>query len=347
MEQKRISIIIPCYNVERYIDRCFESLRNQTIGMENMELIFVNDASTDASLNHLLEYEKQYPENIIVIPFEENRGQGAARNVALSYASAPYIGFVDGDDMVDFAMYETMLEAIEQYNCDFVECNWDFFSDNTDFQDSAFNIPYTGYYNFADYKVKTDYIVDQLFFTSVCNKIYKKSFLVENDIFCLEGVRYEDIFFCYLAFLYANSYYHINRSFYHYYQNPKGTVQQRKQMYQFDRMDVSLAFLSTCQERGLMQEYKDIIEWMFLEKYYIYMIWDIWDIFPEQAYDYYLEMKKMILQLVPDYKTNPYRELESNRMDHVILKLIEYPLTKVEFEDLMKQLWNQQKRKPI
>lgn len=341
---KKISVVIPCYNEEEYIDRCFESLRNQTIGIDQMELIFVNDASTDASLEHLLKFEKEFPESVLVVNLEENQGLGAARNIALNYATAPYIGYVDGDDFVAVDMYETMVDAIEQYDCDFVECNWDFFSEHTDFKDSAFNIHHTGYYDFKDYKVKTDYIADQLFFTSVCNKIYKKSFLLENDLFCLEGVRYEDIYFCYLAFLYAKSYYHIDKSFYHYYQNPEGIVQQRTKLYQLDRMDVSLAFLSACVERGLMEDHKDIIEWMFLEKYYIYMIWDIWDIFPEKAYDYYLQMKETILQLVPDYKRNPYQNMENNHLDRVILKLLDYPLSKDEFESFMQKLWEQQKK---
>lgn len=341
---KKISVIIPCYNEENYIDRCFESLKNQTIGIEQMELIFVNDASTDSSLEHLLSFEEQYPDSVVVVSLEENQGLGAARNIALEYATAPYIGYVDGDDFVSEDMYEIMVDAIEKHDCDFVECNWDFFSDDTDFQDSAFNIHHTGYYDFQDKKVKTDYIVDQLFFTSVYNKIYKKEFLIENDLYCLEGVRYEDIYFCYLAFLYADSYYHVNRSFYHYYQNPEGIVQQRTKLYQLDRMDVALAFLEACKERGFMEEYKDIVEWMFLEKYYIYMIWDIFDVFREKAYDYYLEMKEVIYTLVPDYKKNPFQEYEGNQLDRMILRLIGYPLSRSEFEEIMEQLWNQQKK---
>ena len=76
---KIISIIIPCYNVEQYLDRCFNSLKNQTLGFERMEFIFVNDASTDHTLKKLTELEAEYPENIIVINFEENRRQGTAR----------------------------------------------------------------------------------------------------------------------------------------------------------------------------------------------------------------------------------------------------------------------------
>lgn len=342
--QKKISVIVPCYNVEQFVDRCFESLKNQTIGIGNMELIFVNDASTDGTLSKILEYERQYPDDVMVVNLEENRGLGAVRNIALSYATAPYIGCVDSDDWVEAEMFEKMVEALEEYNCDFVECDWGYFSDgNEDFKKSAFEIGEEGFYDFSNYDVKKKYIAEQLFFTSACNKVYNRRFLMEHELCFMEGKRYEDIYFCFLLILYTNSYYHISEAYYHYYQNPNGIVQQRTAPWQLDRMDVSLAFLEACLDRGLYERYKDAIDWMFLEKYYVYMIWDIWDVFTDQAYGYYLQMKKTILELIPDYKTNPFRELEFNKMDDMLLKLLDYPLDREKYEKLMGRLWEQQK----
>ncbi|MBR1598343.1 MAG: glycosyltransferase family 2 protein [Lachnospiraceae bacterium] len=346
MADKKISIIIPCYNVESYVDRCFESLRNQTLGMDYMELIFVNDASTDNTLSKIMEYEKQYPDDIMVVNLEENRGLGAVRNIALQYASAPYVGCVDSDDFVDGEMFEKMIEVIDENHCDFVECDWGYFSEKqAELKKSAFEIGEEGYYDFSDYDVKMKYIAEQLFFTSACNKVYSREFLANNNLFFWEGKRYEDIFFCFLVILYAKSYCHIAKTYYHYYLNPKGIVQQRTAPYQFDRMDVSLAFLDACLDRGLYEQYKDAVEWMFLEKYYVYMIWDIWDVFTDQAYDYYLEMKTTIVELIPDYKSNPFRQLPFNKMDDMLLKLLEYPLSQEEFENLMEKLWKQQNMK--
>ena len=69
MEKKmpKLSIIIPCYNAEKYIDSCFQSLESQTIGIEHLEIIFVNDASTDNTLNCLNEFEKKHPENVLIV----------------------------------------------------------------------------------------------------------------------------------------------------------------------------------------------------------------------------------------------------------------------------------------
>ncbi len=344
MSNKLISIIIPCYNVENYINRCFTSLKNQTLGMDNMELIFINDASTDATLERLKEYEKQYPQSVMLINLEKNVGQGAARNIAFEYASAPYVGYVDADDFVDDTMYEKMFSAIEEQNCDFVECDWDFFADEQiGFTKSAFEITCKGYQDFSDYAVKEAYIIEQLFFTSMWNKLFRKDFLEQNHVYCLEGLKYEDMFFCYLAMLHAKSYYHINEYLYHYFQNQNGTVQSRAITHQLDMMEVALQFFNKCKKNGLYVQYKELIDWMFIEKYYIYMIWDIWDIAQEDTYDCYQQLKNVMKQLVPGYKNNIYRGWKCNQLDDFILKLAELDLTKQQFEDLMKKLKQQQK----
>ena len=82
---KKVSVIIPCFNATKYLPKCFMSLVQQTIGIDQIELIFVDDASTDedATWNMLQEFERAYPESIKILKLEENMRQGGARNVAL------------------------------------------------------------------------------------------------------------------------------------------------------------------------------------------------------------------------------------------------------------------------
>lgn len=388
--EKKISIILPCYNVEQYLDRCFNSLKNQTIGFENMELIFVNDASTDGTLDKLASLEQQYPDNILVINFTENRRQGTARNVALEYASAPYIGYVDSDDWVDHTMFEKMVNAIEQYDCDFVECRWNLAKDEKH-ATSIKRLGDNGYLDLTDPATRAKFIGDQIGITALWSKVFKKSFLIDNDIFCPEQIRYEDIFFCYLAFLYAKSYYRIDEELYHYFVNPEGTVQRKSQEYQFDKMTIALGFLQACRERGLFAEEasvsnnattqaassntnnthqnsnkvisladrknnkndalaqittKDCIEWMFLEKYYVYMLWEIFQEFPERSYDYFIEMRETVLAEVPDYKTNPFRKWESNAFDNLMLNFLNHEFTRNDLESLRDDLLIKFDKKP-
>ena len=105
MKKIKVSVCIPVYNMEKYIEDCIKSLVNQTL--KEIELIFVNDGSTDNSLNILNEYKKQYPDIIKVIS-QENKGLGGARNKGLELASGEYIGFVDADDFVEPNMYERL-----------------------------------------------------------------------------------------------------------------------------------------------------------------------------------------------------------------------------------------------
>ena len=122
------SIIVPCYNVEKYIDRCFESLKRQTIGIEQMEIIFVDDASADHTWDRLCEIEKQYPDNVILVHCIDNGRQGKARNIGMAYATSDYVGFVDSDDWVEPDMYEIMLGEMIKNDRDIVYCK--FFRDS-------------------------------------------------------------------------------------------------------------------------------------------------------------------------------------------------------------------------
>ena len=99
------------------------SLANQTIGIEKLQLIFVDDASDDGgeTWNCLLEFESHYPEQVTVVHLDENIRQGGARNVGLEYAQADYIGYVDGDDWLESAMYERLYQCMKEYNCDIVD----------------------------------------------------------------------------------------------------------------------------------------------------------------------------------------------------------------------------------
>ena len=93
---KKVSVIIPCFNATKWLPKCFMSLVQQCIGIAQLELIFVDDASTDngATWQMLQEFERAFPESILILQLEENMRQGGARNIALQYATGEYIAFV-------------------------------------------------------------------------------------------------------------------------------------------------------------------------------------------------------------------------------------------------------------
>ena len=113
---KKITVIVPCYNAVQWLPKCFVSLAEQTIGIEELEIIFVDDASTDKgqTWEMLQEFERAFPESIMIIHLEENMRQGGARNIALQYASGEYISFVDADDFVTKDFLEKVYEKAEE-----------------------------------------------------------------------------------------------------------------------------------------------------------------------------------------------------------------------------------------
>jgi len=104
--KKTVSIIIPVYNAEKYLIECLGNVVNQTL--EDIEVILVNDASTDNSLLLMQECQRQYPQMVKIIDSKENMGAGGARNLGIEVAEGEYIGFVDSDDIIDIHMYENL-----------------------------------------------------------------------------------------------------------------------------------------------------------------------------------------------------------------------------------------------
>ena len=110
----KISVVVPVYNVEAYLERCLDSLINQTLS--DIEIICVNDGSTDSSPEKLEEFAKK--DSRIKIINQENGGLSAARNTGIEAATGEYIGFVDSDDYVDLDFYEKLYNAATSHNAD-------------------------------------------------------------------------------------------------------------------------------------------------------------------------------------------------------------------------------------
>ena len=120
LSNKKVSVVVPCYNVSDYLDRCMESLLKQTIGIENIEIILVDDASTDngATWEVIMKYEQLYPDTIIAISLEQNLRQGGARNVGISYAGGEYLVFCDADDWMSLKALEHVYRKAKEVDAD-------------------------------------------------------------------------------------------------------------------------------------------------------------------------------------------------------------------------------------
>lgn len=182
-----VSVIVPVYNAQKYLKKCLDSLVNQTL--KDIEIILVDDGSTDSSLDICTEYAKNYP--AIKILTQKNQGPSIARNNALKIASGKYIGFVDSDDFIEKETYELAVKAMEE-NPHINLVIWGVKVTSEDdlpyiewFQNNYFNIKNEGLKKVND---------DILFDTAVVpwNKLYRSSVIKEHDIIFPEGKLYED-----------------------------------------------------------------------------------------------------------------------------------------------------------
>lgn len=117
-----VSIIIPIYNAERCLTECLGNIVNQTL--QSIEIILVNDASTDGSISIMRECQRQFPEKVHIIDSKENLGAGGARNLGIEAAKGEYLGFVDCDDLVDVTMYEKLYAKAKEGDYDVVDSGY-------------------------------------------------------------------------------------------------------------------------------------------------------------------------------------------------------------------------------
>lgn len=183
--KNKISIIIPAYNVEQYIKQCIESINSQTY--RDFEVIIVNDGSTDNTLNVIQKCKEKY--NWIEIIDINNHGQGYARNMALEKAKGEYIFFFDADDFIDPLTLEKAIQRIEEDNSDLVVFDWKYYYQDTR-EYKYVNKDIFVEKNILEGKECTELLKIKHYFT--VNKLYRKSFLLNNNIKYAEGHIYED-----------------------------------------------------------------------------------------------------------------------------------------------------------
>lgn len=194
MEKIKVSIIVPIYKVERYLDRCVQSLMNQTL--HEIEVILIDDESPDNCGKMCDEYVKQ-DERIKVI-HKKNEGLGLSRNIGINIAQGEYLAFIDSDDYIDKNAYEQMYKKSKQENADVCFCGVKFLDANQKERSKIVN-PFAKdifrseeviqevLYNMLQSKPKTEKTSSYLELGGVWKAIYKKKIFEQNDIlFCSE-----------------------------------------------------------------------------------------------------------------------------------------------------------------
>lgn len=232
---KHISVIIPCYNVEKYIEKCIESILDQTY--KKLEIILVDDCSTDNTWNIIKEYSKKHS-NITSMKNKENSGAGFSRNQAIKKAKYDIISFIDSDDYLEENYYEEMIKTMLQNNSDVVVCDIFVKYENIDGTDTRSEAR-------TDKEGKLAYI-DNGLAASPCNKLFYKKYLLKYPF--PERIMNEDIATVLPILIDAKKIAYAKDTYYNYIQR-KSSVQNsglnEKRFDLFKSMDILLERIDT------------------------------------------------------------------------------------------------------
>lgn len=204
----KVSVIVPVYNVEKYLPECLDSLVNQTL--EDIEILVVNDGSPDNSQAIIDDYAARYPDKIRAF-IKENGGQSDARNLGVQYAVGEYLGFVDSDDYVSADMFSTMYQKGIESNSDVVVC--DFYNLVGENVEKAGLIK-----NPEQYPCSVEANPNILFECKCypCNKLFRRSWYTENQFAFPNGQWFEDSAVVYNILYMAKSIDAVSEAYYYY-----------------------------------------------------------------------------------------------------------------------------------
>ena len=275
----KVSVIIPIYNVEKYLNRCLDSVTRQTL--KDIEIICVNDGSTDGSMAVVKQYVAK--DLRVSVINQENKGISAARNAGMRVASGKYVSFVDSDDWIDLDFLEKLYNAAESCGAD-AAC-------------SEIKRPHAS--GAAPYKLKFEKfqtlsnvaekykILDIPMRCYVWNKIYLRSELERQGLEFIEGMLFEDIPFTIRYIFNCKKVVTVPGVVYHYWVNPKSICRDLKDKTQIDMLKAREDFIKFSRENHIVCDEKvyvksktfykffgipvlKIYKWETIEKYYLF-----------------------------------------------------------------------------
>ncbi|MGN0030516.1 MAG: glycosyltransferase family 2 protein [Candidatus Gastranaerophilaceae bacterium] len=314
----KVSIIVPVYNVEKYLRQCLDSLVNQTL--QDIEIICIDDKSTDNSLNILKEYA-QNDNRIVVLEQEINQGQGVARNRALDVAKGDYIMFCDPDDWYELEACEHAYNQISTNKNDMVIFSFSKFYEETRKTVSENRLKvlseYIGVQNIPLNNLNENYIRDLY---SVC-QIYDKNFLNKNNIRFGTSRMYEDQVFSVLCYVYANDISLLDEYLYNYRIRRTSTIFNNTESYK-DLMLLSLYFFDLINNKNnkslqaafLHNRFNSIFYWFnFLTK-----------IDPSIKKDFYNKIREYFIRINETVNIAEYKQAIGKENYKKFKKIIKY-----------------------
>lgn len=287
------SIIIPCYNASEFIDVAMQSVISQSIDRSEYEVIAVNDASTDDTLDKLLKWEEKYPDTISVITYNNNLRQGGARNIAIRKAAGQYLCYLDADDWLEPDALRAYKEGISRGGYDMVTVRSE--------EDPGYHIinedGKSGGYPVTQL---SDIVGSDLGY--VCCSVYRRSMVTDNNMWFPEHLAYEDVYWQRMIKFYVKSAAIVDHIAYHHYIHAGSTLNSVNAAHHIDRLTAYELYLSKSEEKGFLKDFykqimDDTMETYLFNSYY--MFFTLLDEIP----DVYGRIRDTIYRYFPDWET--------------------------------------------
>ncbi|MBO5623331.1 MAG: glycosyltransferase family 2 protein [Butyrivibrio sp.] len=308
---KKVSIIISCFNASEWLWDAFNSLKNQTMGIDDLECIFIDDASTDdgKTWGVLTEIEKEAPESVMLIHLDENMRQGGARNIGMQYMTGKYMLFLDADDMYRPETCQELYDLAEKYDADMIQFDhdivWRDMGDNSfppreDDEDSVF-------VSFDEDDNRRPMLSGETGDFGCTNKIYRTDLIRRSEASFAEHKVYEEPKFVYPQFLYARNILYITTKYYIYRKHEGSTMTSLlgDRLLEHPKVQLELQEYLIARE-ALYQKYRQEIEYHFLYSFYEETI--VFSVVNKGLLPlpFFKEMQRICKSLVPDPDRNKY-----------------------------------------
>ncbi len=295
-----VTLVIPVYNIEKYISQCIESVIKQTY--RNLQIIVVDDGSKDSSAGIILAYQET--DNRIIYLKKENGGLSDARNYAYPYIQGDYVIFVDGDDYLEYNAVELLIESAMHNNADIVECAY--YQDFSSYKKLKSVSKYEG----------NDFLAFGCY--AVWNKMYSANLLKKSGVLFLKGINYEDINFNAKILPYVKSKTYIDVPLYNYVQRNNSichVYDEKIKMIYTSLTDIKHFY----EKNGFMSKYADGVEYLFIRELYGGTFFRTRKIQEKKLRKEILkETQQFLSENFPNYMENNYLKKKSYKLNFLL-----------------------------
>ena len=317
-KEMKLSIIVPVYNMasDHKLEYCLDSLVNQTV--EDYEIIAVDDCSTDNSMEILKEYERRFPEKFRAVHSEVNRHQGGAKNIGLRMAKGEWIGFIDSDDWIRPDMYERLIERAKSTGADLAGCDYCLTDVHSMEVGQIVHNNKKSQSGILNKEKRASLILDG---GSLVVKIFRRSMIMEKELWFPEHIFYEDNALGNSYLVLAKHFEYIEEPMYYYYQHDTSTVHTISPKRCEDRMEAGRLMLAEAKRHGYFEELRPELEYSFTLLFYINTLFTYMAGVGKTKYGFVKAMGKEMKETFPEFEKNSYYQERTHAEEKKLIRM--------------------------